>query len=72
MSDHVLAKYIQLVESCLSPGKPAYVPPLSDRLCRTPLWSEVVVRLVLRVHKHCQARVDSVAHGSGGGWRSAS
>ncbi len=57
----MLAKDVQVVENCLSPGSKGYAPSLSDRLCRASLWSEVVVRLVLREQERRQVTVDSEA-----------
>jgi hypothetical protein len=54
----LLAKYAQVVENRLSPGRQVFTLSLSGRLCRSPLWSGVVVRLMPRKQERCQAKVD--------------
>ena len=59
----LLAKYAHVVEISLSPGPQGFRPSLSERLCRSSLWSGVVVRLLSRKQEHCQVRVDSESDG---------
>jgi hypothetical protein len=66
--DPLLAKYVRVVETVSHLVGQGFALSPSDRLCRTPLWSGMVVKLPPREQERGRGQVDTCAAFSGWTW----